>query len=62
MVWIMGNTVNRTEQLALRLLMMSDTLSTEVRMNFINHLPHKDSFIGTYGLAYVTINTFISNI
>ena len=49
MVWIMGNTVDRTEQLALRLLMMSDTLSTEVRMNFINHLPIKIASLGHTG-------------
>jgi hypothetical protein len=53
------NTVNRTYNATLRLIMMANTFCASQRVNLVDLGPHADGRIWTLGLAHVAVNALI---
>src|SRR5690606_32705074 len=55
------NTLDRTDDLTLRLAMVPDAFGALGRVDFIEIHPHIDGFIGTLRFADVAVDAFIGN-
>ena len=53
------NTVDRTDDLALRFVEMTDALSAPRRIDFVDFLARRDRIVRTFGLADVAINASV---
>jgi hypothetical protein len=60
-LWMQLNAVNRTNHLALWLIMVTDAFGTGVGVDDINRLTHKNGIIRTLRFADVAIDTFIGD-
>lgn len=55
------NTRNRANLHTLRLIKMANAFGALGRVDLVNFWPHKNSLIGAFGLAYITIDALIGN-
>jgi len=55
------NALDRTKHNALRLVVVTHTLGTQIRVNFIDLCAHVNSGVRALGLAHVAVDAFFGN-
>lgn len=60
-LWVQLNAFNRADDLALRLVMMPDTLGAFVRVDDIKLIPHRDGLVGALWFANITVDALVSD-
>ena len=60
-LWVQLDAINRTDDLALRLVMMPDTLCAFIWVDDIKLVPHRDRLVGALWFADITVDALVSD-